>query len=83
MGDAAPASDRWIPKRKRTQERYSGIDRSNISVANEIPGSQTGSQRPQAQGYGRPRPANIAAAERHVRPRRATSGGVTGVPPKQ
>jgi hypothetical protein len=46
-------------------------------------GSQTGSQQPQAQGHARPRPAIIVAAERHARPRRATSGDTTGMPPKQ
>jgi hypothetical protein len=55
----------------------------DISVANEIAGSQTGSQRPQAPSHSRPRQAILAAAERHVRPYRARSGHVSGLPPKQ
>ena len=64
----------------RTQE---GPDRLNVSVANEIPGSLTGSQRPQPHGYGGPRPAVIIPAERHVGPLLTTSGDVAGMPPKQ
>ena len=61
----------------------SGPDRPDISVANEIQGSQTGSQPRQARGHARPRPATITSAQRHVRPRSATSSDATGVPPKQ
>ncbi len=57
-------------------------DHSNISVANEIPGSRTG-QRPQARGCAGPHPAIITSAKRHVRPCLATSGRVSGMPPKQ
>src|SRR5437868_10546140 len=42
----------------------------------------TGSQRPQARGHARPRPAIITPAERHVRPRSATTSDATKVPPK-
>ena len=56
---------------------------SNVSAANEIAGSQTGSQRPQAQGCARPPPAIPAAVERHVRPRPAPSRHTSKVPPKQ
>ena len=55
----------------------------NVSAANEIPGRQTGSQRPQAPGYVRPHPATLAAGGTHVRPHRAMPGDVRRVPPKQ
>ena len=51
-----------------------GLLHSNISAANDISGSQTGSQLPQALGYVRLRPAIIAAARTHVRPHLAPSG---------
>ena len=47
------------------------------------PWVESGSQRPQAQGHTEPRPAILAATERHVRPYRATLGDVRKVPPKQ
>jgi hypothetical protein len=56
---------------------------SNISIANEFSGSQTGSQRPQAQGHVGPRPAIVTAARRHVRPHPAPSRHTSKVPPKQ
>ena len=40
---------------------------SNISLANEAPGSQTGSQRPQILGDVKPHPAAAGTAKRHVR----------------
>jgi hypothetical protein len=55
----------------------------NISVANGIPGSQKGSQRPQIAGYTRPHAAAADKAERHVRPRPAMLSGSSGVPPKR
>jgi hypothetical protein len=55
----------------------------NVSEANEILGSQTGSQRRQIMGDAGPRPATVGAAERHSRPYPATSGDVRGMPPKQ
>ncbi len=64
-------------------EAECGADHPDISLANEIPGSQTGSQRPQTPGDARPRPAILAAAGSHVRPHRAASGDVGKVPPKQ
>src|SRR6266496_1049794 len=39
---------------------------ANISVANESSGSQAGSKRRQARGDVRPRPARVAAGERHA-----------------
>jgi hypothetical protein len=59
------------------------FDHSNISEGNEIPGSQTESQRRQIQGGARPLLAAICAAKRHTRPRLATSGDLPEVPPKQ
>jgi hypothetical protein len=47
---------------------------SNISEANEITGSQLGSQRRQILGYVRPQSASVGAAKRHVRPRLASIG---------
>ena len=55
----------------------------NVSDANEIPGSQTPSQRRQTLGDAGPRPAAVGAAERHIRPYAATFGDVRGMPPKQ
>jgi hypothetical protein len=49
----------------------------------EISGSLTGSQQPQAPGYARPCPATALKPKWHVRPCLASSGTVTGVPPKQ
>lgn len=57
------------PGRRRQpnrRTRVSGVrimdsGHSNISVANEIPGSRMGSQRPRAPGHPRPRPAILAA----------------------
>src|SRR5262249_14323054 len=43
-------------------------EHSNVSVANENPGSLTGSQRPPAPGHARPHPAIPGAARRHIRP---------------
>ena len=59
------------------------FDRSNISKANEIVGSQTGSQRWPIPGDARPRLATVGAARRHVGPHPAASGDVGGMPPKQ
>jgi hypothetical protein len=56
---------------------------SNISVANKVAGSLTGSQRPQARGHVRPRPASLATAGTHVRRYHATPRDVTKMPPKQ
>lgn len=43
-----------------------GLDHPDISVANEIAGSQTGSQRPQAYGHTEPRPAILAVTDRYM-----------------
>jgi hypothetical protein len=56
---------------------------SNVSLASEVSGSQTGSQRPQAWGYIRPYPATITSAERHVRRHPASPSHTSKVPPKQ
>jgi hypothetical protein len=59
---------------------------SNISAANEFPGSQVGSQRRQAPGDVRPHPARVAAGERHADQHLATSSncsslhGISGLP---
>jgi hypothetical protein len=45
----------------------SGLEHSDVSVANEKPGL-TGSQPPRTACYARPRPAILAAAGPHVRP---------------
>jgi hypothetical protein len=52
--------------------RVSGI--SDTSGANEIPGSQVGSQHRPASGHTGPRPAIVVAGERHARLRPALSG---------
>jgi hypothetical protein len=57
-------------------------DRSEVSVANDIRGSQPGSQRPPVPGDVRRRPAIFAAARADVRRHWATSGDVGKVPPK-
>jgi len=59
------------------------FDHSNISEANEIAGSQLGSQHRQMLGYARPQSASISAAKRHIRPHLATSGDRPCVPSKQ
>jgi hypothetical protein len=59
------------------------FDRSNISEANEIEGSQPRSQRRQILGYARPQLASINAANRHVRPHLAPSADRPNVPSKQ
>jgi hypothetical protein len=59
------------------------FDHSNISDANEIAGSQSGSQRGQILGYVKPQSASISAAKHHVRPRLAPSGYGPNVPSKQ
>jgi hypothetical protein len=59
------------------------FDRSNISEANEIAGSQLGSQRRQTLGYARLQSASICAAKRHIRPHLAPSGDRPYVPSKQ
>ena len=48
-----------------------------------VPGSQTGSQRRQASGHIRRRPAMVGAARLPVRPRPATSGDVADAPEKR
>jgi hypothetical protein len=58
-------------------------EHSNMSVANGIAGSQTGSQRPQGQGHARPYSAISATAKRHVRLRPAPYRHVSKMPPKQ
>ena len=57
-----------------------GLD---ISIANGIQGSRTGSQRPQIQGYTWPHPATAVAAKQHVRRHLALQGNTSKVPPKQ
>jgi len=59
------------------------FDGSNMSKANEIAGSQTGSQRWQMPGDARPCLATVGAAQRHIGPHPAASGDGGGVPPKQ
>ena len=59
------------------------FDRSNISQANEIAGSLTGSQRRQIPGYTRRHPAIAGTAKRHVRRLLALSSHTSKVPPKQ
>ena len=57
--------------RQRDQRRFGTVwasQRSSIGAANNVLGSQAGSQRPEIQGYIRPHPAIIAAARTHVRP---------------
>jgi hypothetical protein len=53
------------------------------ALLNEIPGSQTGSQRPQVPGHTRPRPATTTPAERPVRRYPAPPGRASKVPTKQ
>ena len=53
------------------------------TAVKEISGSLTGSQRPQSVGHVWPHPAAANTAKQHVRPCRATSGGASGMPPKQ
>jgi hypothetical protein len=67
----------------RSAARIGACGHSTISLANQISGSQTGSQRRQAHCHARPRPAILAAAERHVRPHLAPSSDTLKVPPKQ
>ncbi len=91
MALAAPngGSARVLPDPPVTLSREIGLGsilRSigpNVSEANEIPGSQVGSQRRQIVGDAGPRPATVGAAERHIRPYPATSGDVREMPPKQ
>ena len=59
------------------------FDRSNISEANEIEGSQLGSQRGQMWGYVKPQSASINAAKQRVGPHLASSGDGPTVPSKQ
>src|SRR5262249_24984094 len=59
------------------------FDHPNISEANEITGSQLGSQRQQIQGYARPLSATISAATEHVRPHLESSGDRPQMPSKQ
>ena len=61
----------------------SGLKHSDVSVANENPGSLTGSQRPQTSGCARPRPAILSATRWHVRPHSAPRDHASKVPPKQ
>ena len=81
----AAAGRVWLNRIGRRLDSRVGLrpEQSDISAANEIAGSQTGSQRPQAQGRVGPHPAIISAAGRHVGPHRATPGPVAGMPPKQ
>jgi hypothetical protein len=58
-------------------------DYPDVSLANQILGSQTGSRRPQTQSYIRPRRAIIAVGRCHVRRHPAMPGDVGKVPPKQ
>jgi hypothetical protein len=55
----------------------------NISIANGIPGSQTGSQRPQIQSYTRLLLATTVPAKQHVGRHLALCGDTSKVPPKQ
>ena len=55
----------------------------NVSGANEISGSQTGSQQRQASGDAQRRLAIVTAGEWHVQPRPASFSDVAIVPPKQ
>jgi hypothetical protein len=58
-------------------------EHSIVSVANQNPGSLTGSQRPQSQGRVGPYPAITVAAEQHVRRHPASPRHTLKVPPKQ
>jgi hypothetical protein len=57
----------WVALDSRSRPIQAFCD-SNISAANDFPGSLTGSQRPQTRGYARLHPAIAETAKRHVRP---------------
>jgi hypothetical protein len=59
------------------------FDHSNMSQANEIAGSQVGSQRRQILGYARPQSVSIGAAKQYIRPHLAASSDGLTVPSKQ
>jgi hypothetical protein len=67
----------------RDSVAVAGHEYSNISVANEVAGSLTGSQRPQMRGYAMPHAAAAGVAKRHVRPHMAPPGDTSKVPSKQ
>ena len=56
---------------------------SDISVANEVTGSLTGSRRPQMRGHAGPYTAIMAVAGRHVRPHLASLGHISKMSSKQ
>jgi hypothetical protein len=82
----ASRPDDWPRSRSGPPTQVAGQaeqNHSNISEANEITGSQLGSQRCQILGYVRPQSASVGAAKRHVRPHPASSGDGSSVPSKQ
>ena len=82
----ASRPDDWPRSRSGPPTQVAGQaeqNHSNISEANEITGSQLGSQRCQILGYVRPQSASVGAAKRHVRPHLASSGDGSSVPSKQ
>jgi hypothetical protein len=64
--------------RTRDPVAVAGFEHSNISLPNQIPGSQTGSQRPQILGDAKPHPAPGGTVKRHVRSCWAVWGHVWG-----
>jgi hypothetical protein len=58
-------------------------DRSNSAVVDGGPGSQTGSQRPQASDHAEPLSATVCAGKRLIGRHPATPGDWVEVPPKQ
>jgi hypothetical protein len=82
----ASRPDDWPRSRSGPPTQVAGQaeqNHPNISEANEITGSQLGSQRRQILGYVRPQSASVGAAKRHVRPHPASSGDGSSVPSKQ
>ena len=67
----------------RRQSAGTCVRSIDISEANEIAGSQLGSQRGQILSYARPQSASISAAKRHIRPQLAPSGDDPKVPSGQ
>ena len=72
-----------MPRRRFAAAAALALSIPDISVANEVAGSLTGSQRPQMHGHARPHAATTSTAEPHVRLHPAPSGGTSKVPPKQ
>ncbi len=77
VGRLTETQARSLTDRRSESESRSG--RSNISAANDRPGSQGGSQHRQAPGYVRPQRTSPFAGERHAGQRPATSGDGPGL----